>query len=172
MRDRLRQLASAGGLGYDATNCEVGFDGQPPPFAGEWFVMVHPGEWSGRDIEGLEESIGCQVTVTVRSAKVPRDRQGTNALTGPTGQSLDARLEAIRALLHLDYGMVDLANATITASANGFVEPLRFRDGGKPEPKGPEWFHADLEGGSPPVGLAQTLAFGGAVRIQTKESET
>lgn len=187
VRDRLRDAPANGGLGFVAAECEVMFDGQPPPICGERFSAIWPGEWTGHYVEGADEMLGVNVTVTLRVGKVPRDRMGVNALVGPTGQNLDQLLESIRAKLHMDpgprtatdarnYPVLTMANAYITALLgpnNGFVEPLQFQNGGRPEPKGPEWFEAasDVEGATPPVGIAQTLSFGGARRLQTIESE-
>lgn len=176
VRNVLRQAAPYG-LGLPIAQCEVMFDGQPPPVCGELFVAVHPGDWNAVDVEGLEEEFGVDITVTVRVGKVPRDGMGLNALIGPAGASLDGRLEQIRALLHLDSvqdQVLNQANQIIGNSANGFVEPLRFRGCSRPEPKGPDWFGAEANGHGPlpPVGLAQTLHFGGARRVQHIESET
>lgn len=175
VRDVLRG-ATPQGLGLPNAQCEVMFDGQPPPVCGELFVAVHPGEWSAEDIEGFNEVLGVNITVTVRVGKVPRDEMGLNALIGPAGKSLDGYLEQIRALLHLDSWadqVLNKANTTIGASANGFVEPPRFRGCGLPEPKGPDWFSAEYNGHgpTPPVGLAQTITLGGARRVQRIESE-
>lgn len=152
--------------------CEVMFDGQPMPMAGERFVSVWPGDWSARDIEGLDEEYGINITVTRRVTYAPADRV-VAPLTGTDAQALDQLLEAIRAKLHLDSQgdkVLNAANTIIGTGSNGFVEPLRFRHGSRPEPKGPDWFSADGE--SEVSGLAQTLTFGGARRLQTIESET
>lgn len=174
VRDVLRQ-AAPNGLGLANAQCEVMFDGQPTPGCGELFVAVHPGAWMATDIEGLDEEFDVDITVTVRVAKVPRDEMGVNALVGPTGKSLDEWLEKIRALLHLDSfadQVLNKANTTIGGTANGFVEPPRFRRGSFPEPKGPEWFSAEThQSNLPPVGLAQTVSLGGARRVQRIESE-
>lgn len=179
VRDRLRQPTVDGGLAYTAEQCEVMFDGKPKPNCGEFFVAVHAGSWTGRDCEALDESYGVQVTVTRRIAYAPYDRP-TDPLTDAS-DALDKLLEAIRAKLHADpgpraaadpqqYPVLTLANAYIANPANKFVEPLRFRDGGTPAFKGADWFHA--EGVGDECGVAQTLTFGGARRVQTIESET
>lgn len=190
VRDRLRQSPTDGGLGLPAAFCEVMFDGQPPPsMAGEYWVSVHEGPCSVEDVEGLSEIIGVNVTVTVRTGKVPQDRMGINALVGPTGQSLDELLEKIKAALHKDpgprsatddseYPVLALANAYIDrflGASNAFVEPLVLQDLGRSEPKGPDWFSCDYDGSDgrlPPVGLARTLTFGGAKRVQVIEEQT
>lgn len=175
VRNVLR-LQPPAGLGLANGQCEVMFDGQPPPNCGELFAAVHPGDWQATDVEGIDERYGFDITVTVRVGKVPRDEIGLNALVGPTGKSLDDWLEKIRALLHLDNQadqVLSSANMIIGAGANGFVEPPRFRGASLPEPRGPEWFLAEAHshGPMPPVGLSQTLTFGGARRVQRMESE-
>lgn len=166
------------GLGFAAAQCDVLFDGQPPPNCGELFVAIHPGEWIAEDIEGLKERLDVEITVTVRMAVLPRDRQSTvSVLAGAGGKALDQQLEAIRALLHLDSVQDQWLNRANTqyigAGANGFVEPPRFRGCSRPEPCGPDWFSADSDTQQrlPPVGLRQTLRFGGALRVQRIESE-
>lgn len=186
VRNRLRDTVANGGLAYANAECEVMFDGQPPPNAPERFIAVHAGTWTARgDTEGLDETYGIMVTVTVRTAKSPIDKTAPNLLVGSTGGQLDVLLEAIRAKLHKDpgprsstdtsqYPVLAVANTTIGASDNGFVEPLVFTDGGQPEAKGPDWFHADSDnwsGSIRHVGIAQTLTFGGARRIQVIEEQ-
>lgn len=165
------------GLGLPAAQCGVMFDEQPPPGCGELFVSIHPGDWSADDVEGLKESYDLEITVTVRMAVIPRDRQSNVCvLASLGGKTLDAQLEAIRALLHLDSVQdqwLNRANFYIGGSASGFVEPPRFRGCSRPKPCGPDWFSADSDGKErlPPVGLAQTLKFAGAVRLQRIETE-
>lgn len=182
VRDRLRQPPADGGLGYQPKECAVMFDGQPPPWAGERFVAVWAGPWVGHDLEGLEEEFGIFVTVSMRAARIPPDRLGESLIAGPPGQSLDEVLRAIVAKLHMDpgpiavgnpgqYPVLALANATIGAGENGFVEPLRFKDGGRPEEKGPEWWWAEPAQGAP-AGIVQTLTFGGARRVQVIEEQS
>lgn len=174
VRDHLRAELQLSDL-----QCQVMFDGQPPPACGEVFVSVHPGSWSGNRGDGdLDESLGVLVTATKRTTYAPADRV-VSPLAGPEFEALDRLLERLRAKLHKDppatgssthYPVLALANATIGATANGFIEPLVFRDGGRPEPKGAEWFSA--EPGTGVCGLAQTLVFDGARRVQTVESQT
>lgn len=184
VRDRLRQPIADGGLAYLAQQCEVMPDGMPPPNAGEFFVAIHEGEWTYTDIEGLDEIMGVEVTVTMRAAKVPKDRLGTNLLVGPTGKSLYDQLEKIRAKLHMDpgprsasdpshYPVLALANATIGAGENGFMEPLRFRGpAGKTREVYADWFGAENTPDSSPLGLVRTLIFGGARRVQRIEEQS
>lgn len=187
VRDRLKQGLADGGLAYTAAECEVMFDGQPPPRCGELFVAIHEGYWlpgpPDEDDGSLTELCGVDVTVTVRTGKVPFDRLGTDAYCGPAGQSLEERCRAIIAKLHKDpgpraagnpahYPVLATANATIGAGENGFIEPLVFIKPGKVTPRGPAWFSSDLPDGQAPSGLSLTLHFGGAKRVQVVEEQS
>lgn len=168
--------------GYTSKECEFGFDGRPlPVWSGSrksYFVAIHPGSWQpvGDPMsEALEEVFGVQITVTVKLGQVPKDRIGTNAYLGPAGESLDDELRAIIALLHHDkgaYPVLNAANTILGPSVNGFIEPLRFLSGGSPQKVGPDWFSAVTGRSTQAVaGLAQTLQFGLAKRIQVIEEQ-
>jgi hypothetical protein len=173
VRDYLRQQ-----MQLTDAECDILYDGQPPPDCGERFIAVHAGEWRGGDVEARDDTFGVNVTVTRRTSYAPADRV-VSPLTGPDFLALDKTLDQVASLLHKDpaaagsgtaYPVLALANATIGSAANGFVEPLTFRDGGRPEPKGSDWFSA--EPGQGVCGISQTLSFSGARRIQTNESQT
>lgn len=170
VRDRIRTA-----LSLDSTTCKFTPDGMPPPIAGELYVAVHPGPWRGIDIEGLAEVVGVSITVTRRIGEAPYDRQGEEVWAKAT-EGMEETLRAILAAIHLDnasWATMAAANAYISGTVNKFVEPLRFVDGGRPEPKGPEWFSADDyegRGRFANAGLAQTMRFDGAKRYQTIES--
>jgi hypothetical protein len=174
VRDWLRRPTTEGGCGLSDTECDLSFDGSPPPVCGERFVAVHAGSWVGSGNRNcLEEVYGVQVTVTVRMGRAPRDRIG-NLLVGPEGEALDRTLEAVRASLHADprsEWVRQRANEIIGVADNGFVETLAFLGGGQPQAKGPEWFGAVVgeDQGPMPVGIAQTLTFGRAKRVQVVE---
>lgn len=174
-RNRLRDTLVSGGLAYPSAVCEVQLGPEPPPVCGEKFVSIHEGSWQAEDIEGLSETFGLDVTVTFRVAKVPEDRQGTNALVGPTGASLDEECRKIVACIHLDKGgdaVLNAANTLLGGTVNGFCEPPRFRGADIPRLRGPDWFGAEdvSSGRIQNMGLSQTLHFGGAKRVQTIES--
>ena len=162
-------------LTWDDNTCDVMFDGQPKPMAGELFVAVWPGSWTTNDIEGLDEYFGVNVTVTRKFGYSPKDRGGTELWTKAV-MGMEALLNRIKVALHHDVGgdaIMAAANAIINATSthNGFIEPLRFRNGGRPELKGPDWFEATPEGeGWSIAGVAQTMMFDRARRVQTIES--
>jgi hypothetical protein len=174
-RERLRA-----GLPLPPRECDVMPDGRPPAYAGEVFVAVHPGGIStaaGVDDDlALDEVYALVVTLTLRAAWLPRDRQG-EFQTALAGAGLYARAERARALLHMSYAVLDLANFgqaySIGSGENGFHHPLVSEGCGPPEEKGPEWFDAVSEGagGDPPAGWALAWRFGGARRRQVIEEQ-
>ena len=171
-------LQAAFGWGTDV--CALQFDGMPPPIAGELFVAVHAGSWSNIDCEGLGESIGFHITVTRRAAAYPKD-EGMMQIWAAAQTGLDAVCRAIVAKLHLDANKDALINAAnvyclaqnLGAPVNGFVVCPRFRDGGTPTVRGPDWFSAEGDDGAGTfanAGISQTITFAGAERYQTIES--
>lgn len=160
-------------LGDSSLLCEVMFDGQPPPACGEWFYAVHPGDWTGQSQDAdLEEMIGVMVTVTRRLGYAPHDRYGPEVWAKAI-DGLDVQLRKIVVAIHHSHVVRAAANTlmgsdTETEGQFGFTEPLRFLSGGRPEPKGPEWFSADATSGGKyaNAGVAQTLTFGLAKRCQ------
>ena len=166
--DKIRSaLSLTTGVAGQLTS-DVTFDGQPPPGCGEWFYAVYAGEWRGQSGDAdLEEIVGVNVTVTRRSAFAPNDRQGSD-VWAKAASGLEVQLRKVILAIHHQYDVMNAANTIITASFTGFVEPLLFINGGKPEPKGLDWFSAEqVEAGKfANAGIAQTLTFGKAKRLQ------
>ncbi len=169
-------------LTLDESQSCVSLDGQPPPFSGQKFLVIHPGEFSNSDQNYLEETYGVRATLTLRAGVVPEDRIGANLLTLAT-TGLYALIERLRAGLHMDYTLLQIAGGTVGGSAlsggqsyslaatvNGFHEPLMFQNCSAPEPKGPDWFWAEGQDDAI-TGVAVILSFGGAKRLQTIESQ-
>lgn len=169
--DRIRSVLSlpAGAGGQLTSN--VTFDAQPAPGCGEWFYAVYAGEWRGDSGDAdLQEMIGVNVTVTRRVGFAPRDRQGPD-VWAEANDGLDVTLRKIVAAVHRSYTVLNAANVYVEAlneNSWGFEEPLSFVNGGKPEPKGVDWFCAEDAGSGKfaNAGVAQTLSFGRAKRVQ------
>lgn len=160
-------LRSKDGLSLPASECDEQPDGQPPPNAGQVYYAVHEGNWRNNHDEHLDEYMGVNVTITVKAGFSPKDRQNIAIL-----RDLRARRANLRRAIHNNYVLMNLANSKLTQALgpdNGFVEPLRFRDGGKPEPRGPEWFFAEGKN-HVEAGVSATLRFENARRVQTNES--
>lgn len=154
-------------LSLTGDNVGVQLDGQPPPFAGELYVAVHPGPVTNNDQLCLDETYRLSVTVTRRTGYTPVDRVAADALLKPT-TGLYRTCEAMRAGLHMDYAGMNAANAAIGGAENGFVQPIAYEGMSLPQPKGPDWFWADgTEDG--PTGVAVQIDFGFARRVQTIE---
>lgn len=151
---------------------EVTFDGRPLPAQAEVFVAIWPAGWSNQYDEGIEEILGCNITVSIKGGKVPLDRWGPEMMV-KAAAGLDFVLEKVRARVHSNYVIMNAANTTINSSlgtSNGFIRPLYFRDGGSPMPKPGSWWTG--RGKEPFAGLAQTQRYGDAQRDQTIESQT
>jgi hypothetical protein len=180
VRDRLREFVP-----LTAAQCEISDhpEGMPPPACGELFVAVHAGAWGpypGGTSEGIDETIGVRVTVTVRTGKTAKDRLGQNVWAGPAGSSLDETCRKVLVAVHLDAFLLatfyrENANATINTDfpgipRSGFATALEFEDGGTPTRRGPYWFSAEGND-DPPAGLSQTMTFGRARRVQNLQGQ-
>ena len=171
-----------GGIGNLINPLNIGVrppPGRPTPVAGEVYVAVWCPSWSNRSVEGLVEEYGVNITITKRAPVEPDDRY-QNLMTGwPTG--LWAVCEAVRACVHLNYNIIDSANAYIDqamlsltdgqqTTGNHFVEPLYLVSGGTVEEKGGSWFKANQK--EPCAALVQTLQFQPSVRAQDASTTT
>lgn len=174
VRNRLRAAITdvPPGLGYETRQCEVGWDGQPPPMAGQVFVAVHPGSITSQSDQAMDEYYDLTVTLSMRLGQFPVDRWGERSLIlSDTG--LYARAEAIRALLHMNYPVQDAANAIIGAQDNGFVETIRYLGMGALREQGPDWWWAESEQQTEaPVGLSVEIRLGKARRVQVVEEQS
>lgn len=173
VRNDLRTYLATGSTQFPAAlssdQIEITFDGRPLPIHAEQFVAIWPSSWTNQYDEGIHEEFGVNITASIKGGKVPTDRWGPEMMT-KAASGLDVLLELIRARVHSNYTIMAAANVFITASYNGFVRPLFFRDGGRPEKKAGSWWGA--KGKEQSGGLAQTLRFAGAERVQTIESQT
>ncbi len=171
-------------LGLDTSSVSVGFDGQPVPDCGQLFLMFHPGPVvnEGDEDLSLDEFYDVFATLTMRIAYAPQDRFGAEILYKAKA-GLYANAEMLRAGLHMDYTLIHYTGGvqgtfdwsgqkpySLPNTVNGFTEPLKFRQFGKPEPKGPEWFWAP-SGDEAHAGVAMQIDFVRARREQTIESE-
>lgn len=165
-RDHLRQQ-----LGLDDRTCEVTFNGQPPPWAGEEWWSVYQRAWRGNHGDyDLDEYYDLEVCYTRRlNGIVPWDRAGVQLLLKyPDG--IYARVESARVKLHLNYDLMALANDLIEDPANKFVEPYKVSGIGPPTPQRASWFHA--KAGSKDAGISMTISLSPARRVQTISSMT
>ncbi len=166
----VEHLRSAAGLSLSAATCDEQPDGQPPPNAGQVYYAVHEGSWTNDADESLDEMCGVLVTITLRAGFSPKDRAGLALL-----RDLRTRRAALRVAVHDNYVLMNLANTKLNDAfghtVNGFVEPLRFRNAGRPTKQGPDWFNAEAHpNGSTITGVSCTLVFERARRVQTLES--
>lgn len=172
-----RNAVRAQGWGYDYKNCNIMNDGHPDPRCGDIFVSIHQLATSSDSDNCLMEYFNFAVTLTQRVV-VPLDRVGDAVLAnelarqpGPNGSlSFNARVEQLRAFLHMAWGILQDANTFIAnlfptgTTVYGFCEPARYRGAELPHLVGGEWFAAEPDAES--VGLVSQLSFEGARRMQ------
>jgi hypothetical protein len=156
-------------LKYATGECDVQPDGHPPASMGQRYLAIHPGPIQQSDDNALRmhEAFEIVATLTMRGSWLPRDRQGR--LVRDEGRLYPEALR-VRALLHMDYTLIDTANDDIGASEDGFIVPLRFRGMGRPIECGPEWFGSEQKARpAAPQGWRIEIAFWGAERVQKIE---
>lgn len=159
-------------FGLTDLGCKVMFDGQPPPMCGQEFIAVHEGEWDITDDDyDLDETYGVIVTVTRRVGNHPIDKIGSDVLYGSGSKPVNNRCREIITSLHHNNQYIRLrANDLLnTLTGEGFITPLRIISPGRAEIKNHAWFHAappDSGSGAEQIGVARSLSFTGARRIQ------
>jgi hypothetical protein len=158
---------------YDDRNCDIMPDGRPKPNCGEVFLSVHENDASAGSDNCLMEYMGFLVTVTQRVVKVPLDRVGDQLLAVKLAKRLgfNKRCEQLRALLHMNWGVLQDANTYLcaeapagTQSVYGFVEPARYRGRTRARFEGGDWLGAEPD--NPQLCLVSELRFDGARRLQ------
>ena len=169
-------------IGYGVAECEIMDDGRPPPRAGNFFVSIHDASLRSDTDNQLMEWYDFSVTLTMR-VTVPLDRAGDqqlhrNIVRVPIGQRQGfwAKIDQLRALLHMNWGFVVLTSQTPNSANDnlalwvgsgtvyGFCEPMRFMSAESAKLVGGEWFAADPE--SEDIGIRSTLKFGKCRRFQ------
>lgn len=166
VRDRIRAQ-----LALRDSECEIEFDQMAPATVGVQYVVILPGgisdgpSYSGGHV--IDEIMGVDVTVIIRATSVPRDRLRGVYLRNLT--SLNAVIQRVRDQIDFNYEVLAAANAIIyseTGSSEGFIEPLRFQGlQARPSKVSGDTFAATAE---PAAGLARTVYFRGARRIQAR----
>ena len=184
VRDSIR----AAKIGYGIAECEITDDGKPPPRAGNWFAAVHggrshPGDANSRN---LDELFDFSMTLTGR-VTISMDRIGDQMIARNVAlvdinnvplaqrQGFNAKLEQLRAFLHMNWQITVLtgqtpnsANDNLAAWASGtvygFVEPARFQGMETPVLVGPDWLGAEPDADQ--FALKSELRFTNARRFQ------
>lgn len=171
VRDQLKTAyASHNWTALALKECEVMFDGRPPPRAGKKFVSVHRGGRRNTARNNtLDELYYVDVTLTLR-VNEPFDKLGANLLELAT-TGLDDIGDQIRAIIHMNEPIRSAANTYIENAANAwpvppaqvyvFSEPLRYLDEDLPQEVGAYWFSATPEQDGF-LGVALTMHFGEA----------
>lgn len=177
VRDGIR----AAGFGYGVPQCDIQDDGKPPPGVGNIYVAIFERSSQSRSTRNLDEYFSFGVTLTMR-VSVPQGREGTTlvasklARTSGKGQpSFNARMEQLRAYLHMNWAITVMTNQTPpsandnlaawtpSGSVYGFIEPAKYEGRDQPEIVGGDWFGAEPD---PNVGIKCEMRFSGARRMQ------
>ncbi len=154
-------------MSYGVQECDIMQDGKPRPESGNVFVAIHGGKarpGTGND-NNLSELYDFMVTLTMR-VTIPLDRVGDqliarsmpltiNSVPAAQRQGFDAKVEQLRAFLHMNWKLVVLQNQTppsandnlaawaSVATVYGFAEPMRYRGAEVPSLQGGEWMGAE-----------------------------
>lgn len=175
IRDQLRLPVLSGGLNFSQYQCEVGLDGKPNTLGGQWYVAVHGGRENNSHLTCMEDDFTCYVTLSMQCS-VPFDRIGPDQLE-LLATGFDPRMDAIRAcIMKNQWAIMALANTTLGASVNGFIEALFVGPQEEPSAQGDSWFSTapqqkkTMAGVLPFVGFKATLTLPGAKRIQYIEN--
>jgi IPT/TIG domain len=153
------------GLGLSVVQCECMEDGHPPERCGEYFYSIHPG--SRRNASNTNQDLIYEIMVTIsQRVNVAFDRIGTDMLLD-LQEGIEILGQNIAQYVHLNYNLMNMANATILSLAAGtvygFSEPLRFMGDDGAHLVGADWFDADPS--DPVCGITIALRFGEARRL-------
>lgn len=179
----VRDTIRAAGFGYGKAECEIMVDGKPPPRAGNFFVAVHGGRSKpGRaNRRNLYELFDFDITLTMR-VTVAMDRLGDqqiarniNLVPVAQRQGFDAKIEQLRTLLHMNWGMTVLtgqspasANDNIsswaTGTVYGFVTPAYYEGSELPVLVFNDWLGAEPD--AEKFAVKSEMNFRGAERFQ------
>ncbi len=157
-------------LGLETGEIDAMQGGRPPAVAGLVYVAVHAGPWQSINDQGyvLDEDIGLQVTVSVRAGSLPIDRWEKPGTTDHA-RGLDVVATRVIGAVHLQYGLIELANSKIELNVNKFIEPLRFRRAEPPADRSADWWGGSRTNHQGYVGMSRSLLFTGARVVQTVE---
>ena len=158
-------------LGYSPSQCDIRPDGHPPAGAGDIFVAVAEQASRSTADNCLDERFAFSLTLTMRVSNVSPDRIGDKLLARKLAGAIgfNRRVEAIRAFMHMNWGVLQDANTYLVelapddALVYGFCEPARYRGAETPVLVGGEWFAAEE---STQVALKSELRFEDCRRLQ------
>lgn len=156
-----------------ASSCEVSFDGQPKPSAGELYLAVHPGAWTKAEGDyDLDEEYTIGVTVTIRMGFAPKDRWGIEVWAAST-DGLDKRVRQVIVAVHHNQAIRQLASTRLFQGEKYFVTPLQLLRVDPPKLQNWSWFSAsppEREGQIAESGVSQTVWFGKCRRCQSVDN--
>ena len=144
--------------------CDCTVEGMPPDTAPKVFYGVFEGPWKVNPIDyALDESLGVNVAISVRSAYLQRDRLGRVTFLN-SSKSIYRLARRLIGSVHNSYGLLTIANGYIDDGGAGFgPEPLLFAGSSNIIPKSGDWWASEPDR---EAGLAMVVSFFGARRIQ------
>lgn len=155
----------------NADSCEVGFDGQPKPSAGEKYFAVHPLGWTGLPQDwDLGEEYQMAVTVTLRLGFAPRDRWGI-AVWLAEDEGMETLIRQVITVIHHNQTLRLLAvNLQKAPGGGNILTPLQFIRVDAPVMRDYDWFTAvapENRNQTDQCGVSQTIVFGKCQRVQS-----
>ena len=170
VRDKL-QLA----FGWNEAQCDLTPEGKPPAVCGELFVGVSEDGMDNSQAESLDEIHRVSVVVTKRLPQAPWDRASQEIIhKAVVGAEVIA--DQVKAFVHRNYAILTLANLYLneaipsTQTIYGFCVPLLYRGQTRAQEKDGSWFQGEAD--APSSGVAITMSFGVAERLQSVALQT
>lgn len=155
-------------------------DAKPPPTAGDLFIAVYGVSSTPMDPDlnrGIDIGFDIGITVTKRTRYNPYDFQSRQALTSDTNEVAMWLWKCV-GWLHQEHDIPYNATALVRksyASADAFIEPLRFKDiDSVPSFVDEGWFRPDMSADAayrkatyPYAGMVMDCVLGDCRRIMT-----
>jgi hypothetical protein len=172
VRDHIKKHLKIRGEDLTDTWIAIMQDGKPMASSPQYFISVFEGgSRAGSISEVLDMVHSVNVTYSIKIANVAQDKVGEEIII-KAKYGLDYVSEWLATNIHLNQSIINRANEIIAEEPliyykNGFVEPLRYSSISAARIVGGDWFGAGSKEG--PIGIIQTVSFGGARRTRFAE---
>lgn len=141
--------------------------GSPPPHMGRFHVSVHEGTDRISAEAYLHEEMAVDVTITIRTGEIPRDRF-ESVYESQAGAMEELERKVLTAIHdNQDIRIAACANANLPNSEYGdiFQTPLWAKSRGPLTPRFADWA-GDVSEGNESTFITRTINFGECTRIQ------
>ena len=140
---------------------------QPNPSSGAIFIAIHPGSTLGiRTDYSLRREFSVQTTISITGTKFIKDLWGETVI-GTQRDAIEFVADRVISQIHDNITLINEASDLIRGTAAKFLSgiPFKFQSASEPVERDPSWWNrtSDAPG---PLGMSQTLQFGGVERIQ------